>query len=85
MATEELTESFWHTFCDKCIEDSKKHVYSKEKEGTAVKWVLWKSLKTYLELMHPFIPFITERIWQQLPKSKDEPETIMYGKWPGKI
>ena len=82
LAIEELTDSFWHTFCDECIEESKDKVYSKEKDEIATKWMLWKVLKTYLELLHPFIPFITEKIWQQLPKSGAEPETIMYAKWP---
>lgn len=82
LAIEDLIDSFWHTFCDEYLEYSKDFTYNDEKDSTAVEWVLWKSLKTYLELLHPFAPFITERIWQSLPKSKDEPESIMYASWP---
>lgn len=85
LAIETLTDSFWHTFCDKCIEESKERLYNKDADSKATQWVLWKVLKAYLEMLHPFIPFITERIWQELPKSKTEPETIMYAQWPETI
>jgi valyl-tRNA synthetase len=82
LALETLLDSFWHTFCDKYIEESKKYLYSETESTTAVQWTLWKSLKTYVELLHPFIPFITEKIWQTIPKAHDEPKTIMYAQWP---
>lgn len=82
LAIEELIESFWHRFCDKYIEYSKEHLYSDKKSDTNLRWTLWKCLKTYIELMHPFIPFITERIWQEIPRDKKEGKTIMYIKWP---
>ena len=85
LALETLYESFWHTFCDQCIETSKKYLYSQEEQSESTKWMLWKSLKTYIELFHPFAPFITEKIWQEIPKSADEPETVMYVIWPEKI
>ena len=87
LAVEELSDSFWHQFCDKYIEYSKEYLYDKNenKYRKTVEWVLWKCLKTYIELFHPFIPFITEKIWQSIPKSEDEPDTIMYAKWPRRI
>ncbi len=85
---EEIMQHFWHTFCDIYLEESKKALYTKDKKGNpinydkearlATQWTLLFSLKQYLKILHPFIPFITERIWQTLPKSKDESETIMY-------
>ncbi len=84
LAIEELLNSFWHVFCDKYIEYSKQYLYNKKKDSKSIQFVLWKSLKTYLELLHPFIPFITEAVWQILPKGKDEPKTIMYASWPYK-
>lgn len=85
LALEVLQDSFWHTFCDKFLEESKETVHSDKKDSTATQWTLWKSLKTYLELMHPFIPFITETVWQEIPKGKEAPKTIMYAKWPEEI
>jgi valyl-tRNA synthetase len=84
LAIDELVESFWHTFCDEYLEYSKEHIYN-DKDSTGVQWTLWKCLKTYLELLHPFIPFITEKLWQEMPKSKNEPKTIMYAKWPREV
>lgn len=95
IATEELYESFWHNFADVYIEKAKPRLYTKDKDGNlintkpkekesrlATQWVLLYSLENYLKLLHPFIPFITETIWQVLPKGRSESETIMYSKWP---
>ncbi|MBN2015473.1 valine--tRNA ligase [Candidatus Dojkabacteria bacterium] len=82
LAIDTLADSFWHTYCDEYLEYSKEFVYAEEGDPSGTIWTLWKCLKTYMELMHPFVPFITEKIWQQIPKSEDEPETIMYAKWP---
>lgn len=81
LAIEGIFESFWHRFCDQYIEYSKEPLHSDRESDTSVRWTLWKCLKTYIELMHPFIPFITEKIWQEIPKDKKEGKTIMYAKW----
>ncbi len=91
IAAEELHQSFWHYFCDECLEKSKPRLYTKDKEGNPIntspeekksrrsaQYALLYSLKKYLRLMHPIIPFITERVWQALPKDDGEYETIMY-------
>jgi len=41
-----------------------------------------KTLKIYLKFLHPFIPFLTERIWQEVPKEKRDHEFLMYSSWP---
>src|SRR5690606_27053990 len=43
---------------------------------------LWQVLETSLCLLHPFMPFITEEIWQSLPKNASHGETIMLRPWP---
>jgi valyl-tRNA synthetase len=48
----------------------------------SAKWTLLKLLKTYLLMLHPFVPFISERIWQDLARATGESATIMYEKWP---
>jgi valyl-tRNA synthetase len=57
LAAEYLYNEFWHTFCDVQIEEAKKGNLSKEQ--------LQKGLETFLKLLHPFMPFITEAIWQE--------------------
>ncbi|HEX9805097.1 MAG TPA: class I tRNA ligase family protein [Candidatus Dojkabacteria bacterium] len=95
IAAQELYESFWHEFADIYLEKIKLRMYTKDKDGNAInqsesekasrlaaQWTLMKTLDTYLRLLHPFVPFITERIWKELPKSGSESETIMYAEWP---
>lgn len=95
VAADELYDSFWHRFADVYLEQIKTRLYTKDREGNpintspdeqesrlAAQWMLYHSLESYLKLLHPFIPFITEKIWQSLPKNADEAETIMYARWP---
>ncbi len=78
-----IYEFFWHKFCDWYVEASKTEVYGNDKEyANLVKNVLAKVLKDSLVIMHPFIPFITEEIYQNLPKNFNVLETIMMEKWP---
>ena len=58
-ASEALYDFFWHTFCDKYIEMSKKR---RNEAQVTLLYVLEVSLK----LLHPFMPFITEEIWQKI-------------------
>ncbi len=62
---EEIYHFFWHKFCDKTIENCKKRLLEGEEETP--KWVLWQVLYRSLKLLHPFMPFITEEIYQRLP------------------
>ncbi len=77
-----LYEFIWSEFCDWYIELVKPRLYGKEggpAERYGAQEVLVTVLKGSLELLHPFMPFITEEIWQHLPH---EGETIMLQKWP---
>jgi len=89
IAAEELYNFWWHTFCDKYIEEIKTAINeleenNKEKRNELLAELL-KLLTTQLKLLHPFIPFVTEEIWQIL-KSMDlieeDAEMIMISKWP---
>ena len=75
-ATRTLYDFFWHDFCDTYIEKSK---VQKDKENTQkiLLYVLLNSVK----LLHPFIPFVTEEIYQQLP-IKNKKQCLMIEKWP---
>jgi valyl-tRNA synthetase len=77
-AAENLYHFFWHEFCDKYIEESKKEI--KEGNPFAKKVLLYVLLKSLI-LLHPFIPFITEEIYQKLPL-KNKKTSIMIEDWP---
>ena len=97
LASQELYDSFWHDFCDIYLEEVKSRLYTKDREGNPIntseeakqsrlsaQWMIYNTLKAYLKLLHPFVPFITETIWQELPGKETEgvAKTIMYAKWP---
>ena len=58
MAEEVVYNEFWHWFCDEAIEQNKKGEISSK--------VLAEGLKTFLKLLHPFVPFVTETVWQEM-------------------
>jgi valyl-tRNA synthetase len=60
-ALHELYEFIWHEFADRYIESVK------EREDEAAKKVLYTVLVDSLKLLHPFMPFVTEEIYQKLP------------------
>jgi len=69
-----IYDFFWHDFCDKYIEASKKQDTPQTKQILA--YVLLNSLK----LLHPFMPFITEAVYQKLPTK--EKKFLMIEDWP---
>jgi valyl-tRNA synthetase len=71
LAAEKLYHYTWHTFADIIIEESKKNENTKK--------ILMFLLKEQLKLLHPFMPFITEKIWSLLPDSKN---LLMVEPWP---
>ena len=83
LALEKLYESFWHNFCDEYIEKAKDRLKGDdEKSKTAAQQTLYYCLKTYLKLLHPFIPFITEEIWEKIPFVE---KNITVSNWPREI
>ena len=72
----------WSEFCDWYIELVKDDLYRGEADRqTTARYVLWLVLENLLRLLHPFMPFITEEIWQTLP-GKRPTATIMTAPWP---
>lgn len=76
-----LYDFIWSELCDWYIELIKPRLYGRHGEESryAAQYVLWYLLKNTLQLLHPYMPFITEEIWQSLPH--DGP-TIMLAPWP---
>jgi valyl-tRNA synthetase len=65
-----LYQFTWSEFCDWYLELSKQDIYNGTPERKlATQYLLWYTLENLLRLLHPFMPFITEEIWQALPKN----------------
>jgi len=76
-----IYEFTWNEFCDWYIEFSKPKLYQEKDtiERQTSQYILWLVLENTLKLLHPFMPFITEEIWQRLPHKG---ESIMVSPWP---
>ena len=80
VAVQKIYDFIWDTYCDWYIELTKARLYSEDagRKQTALQ-VLTYVLDQILRLLHPFMPFITEEIWQSLPH---EGEALIVAKWP---
>lgn len=75
-ASHKIYDFFWHEFCDKYIEDFKKQTLKCQSQK-----VLLYVLVTSLKILHPFIPFLTEEIYQNLPMKRKR-EYLIIEEWP---
>jgi valyl-tRNA synthetase len=81
-AASDLYRFTWSEFCDWYIELVKDDLYKGDSARQAsAKYVLWLVLENLLRLLHPFMPFISEEIWQALPRSGGA-ESIMLADYP---
>ena len=80
IAVQKLYDFIWDEFCDWYIEIAKVSLQGKEEQAAqnTRRVLVWVMART-LELLHPFMPFITEEIWQSMPHTG---ETIMTAAWP---
>ena len=76
-----IYEFIWNEFCDWYIELAKARLYDAEniRPRQTAQYVLGYVLERTLRLLHPFMPFITEEIWQHIPH---EGQSIMVAAWP---
>ncbi|WP_432642799.1 valine--tRNA ligase [Acidaminococcus sp.] len=76
-----IYDFIWGEVCDWYIELAKPRLYNKENaaERATAQGVLCKVLGDAMKLLHPYMPFITEEIWQHLPH---EGKSIMIAPWP---
>ena len=79
MAVAKLYDFIWDVFCDWYIEIAKIRLQKGGSEAKDAKQVLVWVMSNTLKLLHPFMPFITEEIWQTLPH---DGESIMISSWP---
>ena len=78
-----LYQFIWHEFCDWYLELSKLYLYKEAEKNKRplTQQTLLEVLDSILRLLHPFMPFVTEEIWQQLPQRKEN-ESIMVAEFP---
>ena len=80
VAVQKIYDFIWDTYCDWYIELTKARLYSEDiqAKNTALQ-VLVYVLDQVLRLLHPFMPFITEEIWQSIPHNGD---ALIVADWP---
>ena len=79
IAVQKLYDFIWDILCDWYIELTKSRIQDGGESGIAAQKVLIYVMTGTLKLLHPFMPFITEEIWQALP---NDCESIMIAAWP---
>ena len=83
IAVQKLYDFIWDCYCDWYIELTKSRLREEGETAQNARQVLTWVLERTLRLLHPFMPFITEEIWQTLPHADDaQGETIMLCKYP---
>ncbi len=80
-AAETIYHYTWHTFADKCLEESKPFLSGENR--SARQYALLVVFSGIIKILHPFIPFVTEKIYSNLPINKQD--TLMIEDWPTKL
>jgi valyl-tRNA synthetase len=79
-------DAIWNEYCDWALELAKvrladEHLDDAAREATW--WTLVDVLDTYLRLLHPVMPFVTEALWAALPHRASDPGLLIVARWPG--
>ena len=83
--TATLYDAIWGEYCDWALELAKVRLADESlpaADREATWWTLVEALDTYLRLLHPVMPFLTEAIWGQLPRAPSDPELLIVADWP---
>ncbi len=84
IASETLYQYIWTRFADEILEESKAILQGSDTHAKASRQrILLELLAGSIKLLHPFMPFVTEAIWQLMP-IKDKKQFIMIESWPVK-
>jgi valyl-tRNA synthetase len=81
-----LYDGIWSEFCDWGLELAKVRLADEnlpDDEREATWWTLVEALDSYLRLLHPVMPFVTEALWAALPHRPMDPELLIVARWPG--
>ena len=80
IAVQKIYDFIWDSYCDWYIELTKSRLYGEDEQSKlSAQKVLLYVLDQILRLMHPFMPFITEEIWQAIPH---QGEALIVAQWP---
>lgn len=83
LAGEKAYHYIWHELADKVLEESKPILTGDDSAARlARQYVLTECLTTSLKLLHPFMPYVTEAVWQQLPSTMKDSELLIVAPWP---
>jgi valyl-tRNA synthetase len=81
-----LYDAIWSEYCDWGLELAKVRLADSSlgpEPHEATWWALVEVLDTYLRLLHPVMPFVTEALWSQLPRRASDPDLLIVARWPG--
>jgi valyl-tRNA synthetase len=84
-ASQTLYEAIWNEYCDWAVELAKIRLADPSvsvADHEATWWTLVEVLDTYLRLLHPLMPFVTEAIWEKLPHGSADPALLIVADWP---
>ena len=83
-AAEAVYQFIWHELADWYLELIKPRLYGDAGETSrqAARATLVQVLDGALRLLHPFMPFVSEALWQRLPRAEGDPASIMIASWP---
>ncbi|HEX7486562.1 MAG TPA: valine--tRNA ligase [Vicinamibacterales bacterium] len=82
VAADRLYHFFWHEYADWYIEMVKQHLQADGSEREVARAVLVEVHDRVLRLLHPIIPFVTEELWQHLPRRAEDGRTITRAAYP---
>ena len=84
LAAEKIYHFVWDHFASQVIEESKPLLAAGGASRASRQRMLHHYLVTSLKLLHPFMPFVTETIWQELPTEMKDADMLMVAHWPSK-
>ena len=80
-----LYDAIWSEFCDWGVELAKVRLADaslSDDVREATWWTLVDALDTYLRLLHPVMPFVTEALWAAIPHRASDPDLLIVARWP---
>jgi valyl-tRNA synthetase len=80
-----LYDAIWNEFCDWGVELAKVRLADEslpDETREATWWALVEALDTYLRLLHPVMPFVTEALWAAIPHRASDPGLLIVARWP---
>ncbi len=86
--TRVLYDAIWNEYCDWGLELAKVRLADETLEPAAREatwWTLVEVLDTYLRLLHPVMPFVTEALWAAIPHRASDPELLIVARWPAAL